>query len=310
MNDETAELQKFTAKYQFNVPPISVAQERIHELEQLEPIRLATQVGHLVIHPLTCKEPKGGHWEKVDTLCIDLGVEATQSIEEKELLDRLDKEMRNQVIRFLRLIRRKLPETPFSVPSADELVCRVSYEWEKPPEGWQLVGSYGPFTARVLPNEAGITSKRWQELAEEFTLGLDTELWEDFLLDAKVALGENDLNRAILYAAIACEIFIKEYTEKSAKEKGISQIFWEYLKDPNTETKVRAYYDQVLHLVKGHSMKRENKEIYNRLDRIFQARNKIMHEGKIPPSWNRNKINELGEDIRKVEQIISWVQGL
>jgi hypothetical protein len=308
MNGETAELQKFTAKYQFNVPPISVAQERIHELEQLEPIRLATQVGHLVIHPLICEDPKGGHWEKIDTLCVDLAVEAAQSIEEKELLDRLNKEMRNQVIRFLKLLRRKLPETPFSVPSADELVCRVSYEWEKLPKEWQLLGSCGPFTVHVLPNEAGITSKRWQELAEEFTLERDTELWEDFLLDTKVALKEDDLNRATLYAAIACEIFIKEYTERAAKEKDISQKFWKYLK--SRRPRVVDYYDSVLHLIKNRSLRTKNQKLYDSLNRLYAARNEIMHEGKLSASQSKDKIQKLREDIREAEQVISCVREL
>lgn len=296
-------MHKLTASYQIVLPRDITAHEKILEFE---PLKFTRDFGDFTMYVRKSKYQRTGT-SMSPILHVDVTSDIKLDADEREFINQLDAEVKRLAYRFLRLLRRKLPEMPFNLPA--NLLSSVSYNREKPQPHWQILAST-ELRVEAVPQDAGITTDKWRELEGELASGEDTEIWEDFLLDAKVALKEDDLNRATIYVAIACEIFIKEYTAKSAKEKGISQIFWEYLKDPNTETKVRAYYDQVLHLVKGHSMKRENKETYNRLDRIFQARNKIMHEGKIPSSWNRDKINQLGEDIRKVEQIISWVRGL
>jgi hypothetical protein len=317
-------MNKLTAKYQVKVPSIIMAGE---EVLKLEPIKLQTSVGEITIYPpgredrqpesyiapekgfpkATLSVPGSKLWD-ADTLWIDIETNATPEFP-KEEQRKLERKMHELIFRLLKLLRRKLPEMPMSLPR--DLLPTTVFQWE-PQQAGQLISSVptSPFVVRVISQEASLTKDKWAELQQEMRSEEYTELYEDFIADSKAALDEDDLNRATIYAAIACEIFIKEYTEKAAKEKGISQIFWEYLKDPNTETRVRTYYDQVLHLVKGHSMKRENKETYNRLDRIFKARNKIMHEGKIPSSWNRDRINQLREDIREVEQIISWVREL
>lgn len=320
-------MAKLTIKYQVPVPEILMNGEQVLKSE---PIKLQTSIGEVSIYPPGSKDrkpknyippekgfpegkllgPESKLWN-ADTLWIDIETEATPEFPRKERR-KLERETQELTFRFLRLLRRVIPEKPIPLPkSPKSLLISTAFQWETPQEG-QLVysGPTTPDTIIIVPPQAGLTKQKWKDLGKKLSSGVETELWEDFIVDAKVALDEDDLNRAIIYSAIACETFIKEYTEKSAIEKGISQTFWKYLKDPSTETRVLTYYDQVLHLVKGHSMKTENKNSYNKLVRIFRARNKIMHEGKIPPSWNRDKINQLNDDIREVEQIISWVSGL
>lgn len=124
------------------------------------------------------------------------------------------------------------------------------------------------------------------------------------------SLEEDDLRKAIIYASIGYEVFIKEYTENAAKEAGVSPVFWEYLNHPNTETRVLTYYNEVLHLVMGHSLKEDNIKMHQKLQLLFTARNKIMHEGKIPSTWNASQIVKLKESITACYDIISWVRQL
>lgn len=317
-------MDKVIAKYQVKVPSILMEGSEVIELD---PIRLETSTGKIVLYPPGSKEQKpksyiepehgfynveakverkGSSLWDADTLWLDIEAEATTPFSEKEIRAKLDRDRHQITSRFLRLLRRKLPETPVPIPTS--LQYSASFYWGPQPSGQTLAVALIPGVIRVVSKEAGLTKKKWTELQQEMIAGVDTELWEDFIIDAKVALEEDDLNRATIYAAIACEIFIKEYCQRAAKQAGISQKFWKYLK--NRRPRVIDYYNPVLHLVKGHSMEKENEETYNRLDRIFQARNKIMHKGKIPSSWNRDKISQLREDIREVEQIISWVCGL
>jgi hypothetical protein len=319
-------MSKVVAKYQLRVPSILMAGE---EVLRLDPIKVATHIGEVVIYPPGSQgrkpesyvEPKQGHaigeirWDfgkrdsplwQADTLWVDIKTDMTRVSSWEEIHGKLDKEMREFVSRLLRLVRRKLPEAPMALPA--HLPFSVNLEWGRQPPGHYPVASTVGYHIKVVPPGAGINKERWRELQQEMSSGVDTELYEDFVADARVALEEDDLNRATLYSAIACEIFVKEYTEKAAKEASISPKFWEYLK--SRQPRVLDYYDSILHLVKGHSLRKENPTIYKLLDQLYEARNKIMHEGKLPPSWSKVKVGQLREDIRRVEQVISWVCGL
>lgn len=316
-------MSKVTIKYQIKVPSILMVGE---ELLTLEPIRLTTNISEITIYPPGSKgrkpqsyvEPKqtpfitevrfeeGGSplWD-ADTLWVDIKTDMPP-VSGKDVHDRFDKEMHELVSRFLRLLRWKMPEVPMPLPAS--LPFSISVEWDhQPPEPHFVAGIVGA-PIRVVPQGAGLTKERWKELQWEMSSGREMELYEDFIGDAKVALEEDDLNRATLCVAIACEVFIKEYTENAAKEASISEKFWEYLK--SRQPRVLDYYDSILHLVKGHSLREENDELYRLLDRVYEARNKIMHEGKLPLSWGKERIGQLREDIRKVERVISWVRGL
>lgn len=281
------------------------------EEPKLEPIKLFMNVGTVTIYPPEGKDRnQTGLWN-ADTVRVVLEVGVTPPLSEKEVnevLRKSDRDMHLIMLRFLRLSRRKL-RVPMSLPPS--LQFRANYQWEGwQPSGWIPLATAMLGTITVVPQGAGLAGERWQKLQEEMRSGVDTELWEDFIEDSKVALKEDDLKRATLYAAIACEIFIKGYTEKVSKERGISPVFWKYLKDPKTETRVLSYYNEILHLVTGHSLKDENTEMYKKLKLIFNARNKIVHEGRLPSNWNPTQINQLTESIKASESIISWVIGL
>ena len=311
---------KLTVKYQVPVPYILMNGEKVLELE---PIKFQTSIGEVSIYPPGSKDRKpqnyippekgfpqakllgtGSKLWDADTLWIDIGTEATSEFPREEKL-KLERAMRELVFRFLKLLRRKLPETPIPLPR--NLIPTTVFQW-KPQQTGQLVSSAPttPFVIRVSPPEAGLTKERWEELQQEISSGAETELWEDFIVDAKVALEEEDLNRAILYAAIACEIFIKEYCQRAAKQAGISQKFWKYLE--NRRPRVVDYYDSVLHLVKNHSLRAENPEMDKLLRLLWKARKQIVHEGKL--SLSKDEATQLREAIHEIGQVISWVRGL
>jgi len=317
------------AKYLLKVPSILMNGD---EVLNLEPIKIMTDFGEATIYPPGSKErkprtyvepKKTGHlgeaklevtppssfWE-ADTLWIDVETEVTPELSRGDHI-KLDRDVHYLVLRFLRLLRRKLPEMPFPLPT--DWMPRIAFEWESEQPG-QLAGvaPTTPSVIRVVPPEAGTTVAKWRELEQQLNSGVETELWEDFIVDAKVALQEDDLNRATLYAAIGCEIFVKGYTEKAARNAGISQKFWKYLE--SRRPRVSDFYDSVLHLVKGHSLRAENLEMYKLVERLNRARNDIMHRGKLSlPKDKTNrlrKVNKLREDIQGVGQVISWVCGL
>jgi hypothetical protein len=297
------------------------------EVLKREPIRLASDAGEFAIYPPGFKDRKPESYVpskegfsdlemkaarldsqlwNADTVWVDATVELDPSLSNEQVTGGLEADIQNDVYRFLRLLRRKLPETPIPMPTA--LSRSVTFVQHAPQPGWQLLAEIGPLTIKVVPREAGLTAERWEELRDELTSGADTELWEDFLLDTKVALDEGDLIRATLYAAITCESFIKQYTKQVATKVGLSKKFFNYLDSREPEIRAVRYYGPVLHLITGHSLEDENKELYRALEQLFKERNSIMHKGK--RSFSEGESSKLKDNISRVEQAVSWVRNL
>jgi len=295
------------------------------EVLNLEPIKLAIEGGAVTIYPPGCKDQKPKRYTEpkekeititpifesknrktwnADALWIDIEKKVISTLPDEEIETILHRDIGTVLKRFLKLIRQKVPETPFSLPVGLPYYAAIS-----PPSGKNLsISGSSDMTYSVIPKEAFFNKKKWIELQSEMISGAEPEVWEDFVVDVKVALEEKDLKRATIYAAIACEVFIKQYTEKASREAGISRRFWKYLE--GRRPRVLDYYDSILHLVKGHSLRTEARESYNLLNRLYDARKKIVHEGKLPVSWSSDRIDQLREDIEQVETVISWVHAL
>jgi hypothetical protein len=292
----------------------------------LQPIKWTTDIGEFRIHapgskdqkPLSLLEPeqafrnqeaKIGRMDalsqRADTLWLEIETEVTSELSEAQIMAQLEPAMHQVVYRFLRLLRRKLPETPMRIPA--ELLCNESFSWQPSQLSWKFPSNVTRVVVWVFP-QTGLTKERWEQLRGELISGADTELWEDFLLDAKVALHEGDLIRATLYAAIACETFIKHHTKEVLTRIGVSNRFWSYISSQEPQIRAIRYYGPILHLITGHSLEDENKELYKSLEHLFTERNKIMHEGK--HLFSDEERRRLGDDIRAAEQAIPWVCNL
>ena len=330
-------MAEVTAKYQIKLPtPIFVNGEEV--LAQ-EPIRMITSMGEAVIHPPGSKDKKpqsyvepqqapivdfrvGGEYSsnfwQADTIWIDLTTDITPSISGKELSEQLLSEMQRILLRLVRLLRQRCQEPPIPLPKRPK-----EFGFTIQPHAPRLKPPFTHFSGKpvpidvFIPQDGGLTGERWEEVRQDIASGAMSELCDEFIVDAKVALQlEQDANRAILYAAIACEIFIKEYSEKAAKEAGIDQPLWEYLTD--RRLKVLEYYDEILSLLKHRSLPKEEPDIYEQVEYLFRARNSIMHTGK-PQYKDRNGqlVNLTVPPVAPVRQLIdraslaiSWVRGL
>lgn len=91
-----------------------------------------------------------------------------------------------------------------------------------------------------------------------------------------------DLRRALLLAAIACELKIKEVlrTKASSSQRELVELL---LANPRDFTMQAAgLFDKALRATLGCSLRERNKGLYKRTERLFQLRNKLAHEGQAP----------------------------
>lgn len=312
--------RRITANYNIKIPSILIEGKDVINVKPIEVMAFNNKI--LIFPPGTTERKptkviESKHWFEdikimptikesplwhTDNLWIQIESKVPSGLSEKEMLAQLNARMYEVVYRFLRILRRKLPETPIFLPAKFEYSTCI--KWAEQTETTITV----PFAFRVVSEGAGLTKEKLTSLQKEMGARDNIELWEDFIEDAKAALQEEDLNRAILYSAIACETFIKQHTRKIADKQGISEKFWNYLNSQEPEIRAIRYYGPILHLINGHSLEDENKELYKSLERLFKQRNKIMHEGK--RSFSNNERIRLKKDIKVAEQVISWVLNL
>lgn len=167
-----------------------------------------------------------------------------------------------------------------------------------------------------LPLLPMVTSKAWQA-----TIGNDAEgeaalehwrrstpLHESLVLDAEAAL-RTDPRTAILFAAIACETFIINHLRNRGQSNRAHRGLLDFLEPPGGEEpdwkrpSVRRYFDQIARIVLGESLKDSDRSLFDRLNRLFDARNDISHRGTI-----RDNINP-PELVNAAQEAIRWASA-
>lgn len=314
-------MAKITGIYKITLPnvPISIA-----EMPKQRPIIINKAIEQIKIYPpgYNCEKV----WKRIqdknlrvessvsqvniqnaDSFSILIEKDSRASnIEDAEIeYEKLDTEVEYLAFKIMRLFRKHLPKTPIALPNRLQYksLCRCNssslknHLWSRASKGHAVI---------YTSSQYYLDRQKWSALRKAIQNNIDTEIWEDFLYDAYAALELHDFTKAVIYAAIACEVFIKQYTAKAAREAGISKKFWKYLEV--RQPRVLDYYDSILHLVTNHSLHTERKELYKSIELLFNNRNKIMHEGEMPLVHEKHKI--VNDMIQKVELTISWVASI
>ena len=92
-----------------------------------------------------------------------------------------------------------------------------------------------------------------------------------------------DYPRAVITAAIACEVRIKEFLREHAgseESRGLVDILLTRPRDFSMA--LLALFDRPAKVVAGRSLREENKTLYNQVDKLIQTRNAIAHRGEFP----------------------------
>jgi hypothetical protein len=294
------------AEYHFyDLPDILI----LEDISEVAPITFDTTSGKARVRiPITTQDVNEiKHHNRVYLNTVNLEIEADINLDKKdEIANALDREAEEILRRFLRLLRVKISPIPIQIPA--RLKYRVHYtSTETPPEKLPQA-HHSPITLHGIPIGEGITPEKLRGLGNDLKSGKDAEIWQDFLVDAQAASWKGNLIEGVLFAAIACETFIKQYTQKKATELGISEPFWNYISGLEVDIRTKRYFGPILHFVTGHSLETEDKSLYKSLERLFTHRNKIMHEGKTPLSDNERRY--FREDIQVAQKAVSWVQKL
>lgn len=129
-------------------------------------------------------------------------------------------------------------------------------------------------------------------------------LHESLLLDAEIS-GDADPRIAILYSALACEVFIETLIgDRSAGVKPI--LTWiEWARNPDSAASIHTLYDLGLRMIGRRSLK-EAKGVYKKFATLIRARNDIAHRGKVervPGGYTAHQA------VAAAREVIAWVES-
>ena len=127
---------------------------------------------------------------------------------------------------------------------------------------------------------SAITQELW-ELAMTLPVDFSLPIWHKLILDATAQLP--DVNTSIVLANAALESFIKLSLDILAEQSSsISDESWKWLSNRDDallkQPSAKENFDQVLTLLTGKSLRRDQPELWKAFEEMRAARNSMVHD--------------------------------
>jgi hypothetical protein len=124
---------------------------------------------------------------------------------------------------------------------------------------------------------------------------IQPELSEELMSDAQSAIFHNNLRRAVLEMAIACETAVKQAFFAKVTPAGAA---YEYLEEKrNVRVPVKDMVDAMAKQAFGKSFKEDEKAHYEHVDFLFRCRNKVAHRGELTYRDDSGVVQSVNNDI-------------
>jgi hypothetical protein len=172
---------------------------------------------------------------------------------------------------------------------------------------------YGALTvARAVTvrlRRQALTRDQAERLLMYITMNDRPSLASLFLADADAAV---DLNHSVLLAAIGCEAAVKTALREGANTDQLPLV--ELLLDRPRDFSVAAaaLFDEPCRLVLGRSLKTDDSQLFKKVWRLFEDRNKIVHralDALRPPSDLRDEIAAAAAAVSWLEEMVGQKDG-
>jgi hypothetical protein len=146
---------------------------------------------------------------------------------------------------------------------------------------------------------------------------IEPELYEELLSDARAALFQGSLRRAILELAISCEIAIKQVFFDKATEAEISEYFDERKQLCHSVGGFTSLLGKPAERILGQNFQKAKRHAYVHVDNLFQCRNQIAH-GKVREYTYKNKrgrcqsVNQtvVKEWFKAADHLFHWLRRM
>lgn len=125
---------------------------------------------------------------------------------------------------------------------------------------------------------------------------------ESLLLDAQLS-AESDPRIGILFAALACEVFVQYYIRENHAESVAVDTWLESVQTGSSPVALLQLYDLGLRMIGKQSLERKNPKLHEELKHLNWARNDIAHRGRV-----RDPKYSLEAAVNTARKVIDWVE--
>jgi hypothetical protein len=159
---------------------------------------------------------------------------------------------------------------------------------------------------KVIERDAPWSSTNLSELAPLLAGSKTPPLANTLLADAQYLVTwatPRDPARALLIAAIACEVKIKEVLRHvaSTDQQPLLELLLENPRDWSMAAS--ALFHKALGRVGGTSLKDANAPLYKRLVRLFERRNDLAHRGIVPA------FSDAYDSVKAAREAFDWLEA-
>jgi hypothetical protein len=163
--------------------------------------------------------------------------------------------------------------------------------------------SWWPSGAWVIPDTV-LCPEDLQSMGRRIAGNLYPSLPSTILADAQYLMSGPNGARAVLTAAIALEVKVKDVLRRAASPPA-DKVIEVLLNNPRDWSMAAAsLFDKPMEAVTGRSLRKENKDLYKTTERLFTVRNGVAHRGEAPTPY---------EEIALVEgavEVMAWLEGI
>jgi hypothetical protein len=157
--------------------------------------------------------------------------------------------------------------------------------------GHRFKYSHGELIASIGGDKASLTSEMMDQITNALAASKAVPLPASFLADAQhfLACGlqsetQSDLQRAVLLAAIACELKVKETLREHALPSAKAMVEVLISSPRDFSMSAASLFDKPMKAAVGQSLREEDKELHKAIaqkDGLFPNRNAIAHSGTV-----------------------------
>ena len=106
---------------------------------------------------------------------------------------------------------------------------------------------------------------------------------------------------AVLLAAIACEVGVKDVVRRTAGDR-LEAVELLMSRSREFSGAARMLFSQVMHAANGRSLKSEDEELEKAVGRLFEIRNGIAHRSEIPSQMDADAC------VETAEKVLEWLR--
>ena len=145
----------------------------------------------------------------------------------------------------------------------------------------------------ISPARPSVTSKQWETIAGALVAGEPPPVFVDLLFDAEMHIEAGDFRRAVIDAAVAAETYICT-TVQSTLPAGLGDAARRLIDEGNIRPVMERLLPEALA-----SLGKKGYKVPSDLQKIFDARNKIMHSGHVA-DLSKEKCNQYVASVRRL----------